>query len=739
MCLVTSEPTRRMTAAYRLRIRQMIRHAVSTSPGGRGLGALRVALSSLLMAFSLGAPSTRSVHAQPAHPKRLALLVGISDYDKGTNEDDGFGRLSTGPDLASMMHALAVFDKTRPWDVVTLQDSKATQQNIIATFHQHLISRARPGDTVLFYYTGHGHWVRAQNDPTELDGLDEVLVTWVPTQQQQLPLEKRHQVMYLIDDTIHDLLQQLSNKMLDPGTGKVRGNITVILDSCHSGNASKGSLIPKGRAYIPKIDGPLPPQAMGKGQPGMVGGEKGQASGWIDHRPPDEVVFISGCQSGQRSYMMHESAKGSVLTYYLSQGLEQLSRQRLNRLSYRQLFEWVSVKTLAENAEQQPQLEGNIDAPLFGDGKVPGTSGYQEVLGAKKVNGVTTLTLDAGFLYGVTRGSEYRIVRSEVTGASAKIADAEITQVAYGQSTAKVTREYVTALQPTDYQAARALETNHRFDGQPLRVLIKSPKTPVTDPMHLQKDQVAAQRGSEIEAKLHQENYWTRAGVDESNFDVRIGYENGAYFYQLASGRKTAVPEPLDATQLASLQKRLLGLWRWKRLADLTAPWPSQVKCEVRPLVPGGRIKTTGGGVTLLQPGDTAKLVCTNSSGGPLFVTAIYLQSNGEIQVFPKNPLAQQAVPGDGTPHQLFTIDDVEALEGKELEAMKVIATKDQRDFSGLALGKGARPPAKGPVDPVLDMLYGIVDGDSKGVRISSNPIAPSWFVTGVRWEIRPR
>src|SRR6267154_2435475 len=44
---------------------------------------------------------TNSSTIQLKAEQRRALLVGISDYDRGTNPDDGFGKLNTGPDISN--------------------------------------------------------------------------------------------------------------------------------------------------------------------------------------------------------------------------------------------------------------------------------------------------------------------------------------------------------------------------------------------------------------------------------------------------------------------------------------------------------------------------------------------------------------------------------------------------------------------------------------------------------------
>jgi hypothetical protein len=262
----------------------------------RIIGCARwVILCGFIAGSSLALPSLITLRpvcaASAAQPRqRLALLVGISDYSHGTNPADKFPDLNTQPDLLTMRSVLTDqgFESA---DIRILSDADGTQENIKAQFHQHLIDRARPGDTVLFYFTGHGHQVPAANDPHEPDGLDEVLVTWVPADKQQLPAPERHHLMYLVDDDLQVLLKQLAEKMRGPGD-KVEGSITVILDSCHSGSADRGSLIRKGRPWDERVDGPKPPAHAGD-----------VAGGWLDKKPLEGIQFISACESNQSAYL----------------------------------------------------------------------------------------------------------------------------------------------------------------------------------------------------------------------------------------------------------------------------------------------------------------------------------------------------------------------------------------------------------------------------------------------------
>src|SRR6266542_1878494 len=324
---------------------------------------------------------------QPAAGQRRALLVGIGDYDRGTSPDDAFGHLNTRPDIDNMSYVLKTYYSFPEANIRTLWNDNATQENIISEFKQQLIDKAKPGDQIVFYYTGHGHFVVDTSGDETADHLDEVLVTWVPKAKQSLPADKRHALMYMLDDTYESLLQQLAQKMKGPD-GKVAGSITVVFDSCHSGSATKGvPLVSKGRPWEERIDGPLPATTTNE-----------VASGWLSRKDEfDGVVFLAASQSGQLSYMMPGSAnKGSILTYHLATFLTNIARDKSTRITYKQMFDGIAPTISGMRASQDPQIEGAINTLLFGDGQPVITEPLPVV--RKVLPGPMRLQLIEGFL-----------------------------------------------------------------------------------------------------------------------------------------------------------------------------------------------------------------------------------------------------------------------------------------------------------------------------------------------------
>jgi hypothetical protein len=673
------------------------------------------------------APLTQTAQAQA--PTRRALLVGISNYEVGTNPIDGWRHLNTGPDLEHMRYVLDTYYGFKSDGMHVLRNEQATQEGIIREFRQHLISNARPGDVIVFYYTGHGFQVPDVSGDEVADHDDEVTVSWVPGDKQKLPDEQRRAMMYVLDDTYEQLLRELAQKMRGPD-GKVQGSITVIFDSCNSGSATKGMLIPKGRAWDPKIDGPRP----------AAPAAPDVASGWLSNARDQlaGVTFIAGSQSNQYSYMMPDSeTDGSILTHYLTEYLTTLASGKSDlKVTYKNVMDKVRAEVLAENKPQDPQVEGNLNSEIFGDGQ---PVDYQSLPTVRRVlPGAKQLELNVGSLHGITAGSRFDLYKGngDVKNPANKLAELELTEVRATTCVGNILNPATPAPPPSAYQGSQAVATAIQFAGKPLKVFVQ--KTPATSPP-------ARARENALADAITSQAFLTRS-ASENNFDVTLGWcegveddwcktNKGQFFYRRANGKNVALGTAVDA---ASLRKMLLADWRRKYLTTLTLPGRPKVTIEMV-AKDGTPIRRDAGGKILLKPGDEGQIRVTNTSGSPMFITLLYLKDSGEIEVWPGTDLvnAQQPLNSDSKPVSLFNITDITAPDGPEVEVLKIIATPRAADFTDLAFKPDERKGrAKGPRNPLEDLLLGFVDASPKGGKISTRE-TDNWYTDQITYEIR--
>ncbi|KAG8715603.1 hypothetical protein FRC11_002490 [Ceratobasidium sp. 423] len=157
------------------------------------------------------------------------LIIGINRYQRRDIHQDLMG---------SVGDAMSVFDFFTehlgvPKDrFVCLFDEHATRDAIINTFVNHLINNPaiRPHDAIVIYFAGHGDRMPAPAGWQSADGKVEMIL---PYDASTYDAHGRYN--YGIPDlTLAFLLYKLSQEK--------ENNITVILDSCHSGSGTRGEV-----------------------------------------------------------------------------------------------------------------------------------------------------------------------------------------------------------------------------------------------------------------------------------------------------------------------------------------------------------------------------------------------------------------------------------------------------------------------------------------------------------------
>ena len=159
-------------------------------------------------------------------PRKLALLVGINAYPSSSLFSPLMGCVT---DVELQRELLIHRFGFQPADILTLTDAKATREGILLAFQEHLIRQARPGDVVVFHFSGHGSRV---SDP-DRDNADGLNSTFVPV-DGALPEGFPTRGGTVQDITGHSLFL-LSRAIPSEG-------FTAVLDSCHSGGGTRGNM-----------------------------------------------------------------------------------------------------------------------------------------------------------------------------------------------------------------------------------------------------------------------------------------------------------------------------------------------------------------------------------------------------------------------------------------------------------------------------------------------------------------
>lgn len=159
-------------------------------------------------------------------PRKLALLVGINEYP----EQSGLAQLRGCVTDVELQRQLLVhrfgFNAA---DILTLTNAQGTRSQIFTAFEEHLIKQAKPGDVVVFHYSGHGSQV-IDPDRDFPDGLNSTFVPVDSALPPAFPFEGGV-VRDIMGHTLFLLMSALPSEL-----------VTVVLDSCHSGGGTRGNL-----------------------------------------------------------------------------------------------------------------------------------------------------------------------------------------------------------------------------------------------------------------------------------------------------------------------------------------------------------------------------------------------------------------------------------------------------------------------------------------------------------------
>jgi len=186
------------------------------------VGSALAAIGLNQLSFLQSAQRYGQVLAQST-PRKLALLVGINNYTSQPLE----GCLN---DVDLQRNLLIYRFGFNPKDILVLPDTKATRQGILTAFEEHLIKQAKPGDVVVYHYSGHGSRIFDPNPIVVEPGQEGLNGTFVPI-DSNLPdgyPDVGGSVQDIMGHTLFLLMSALKSE-----------NVTAVLDSCFAGGATR--------------------------------------------------------------------------------------------------------------------------------------------------------------------------------------------------------------------------------------------------------------------------------------------------------------------------------------------------------------------------------------------------------------------------------------------------------------------------------------------------------------------
>lgn len=471
-----------------------------------------------------------------------ALLVGIDAYR------------SPVPPLAGCLNdvkRMREFLEHRGGDasIHTLTDEEATRAAVIDAFRSHL-GAAGAADTALFYYSGHGS---QEPTPPELlaiepDGLDETLVLFDSRTEGQFDLADKE-------------LGKLISEVAESGA-----HVVVILDSCHSGTATRALGETVRRA--PSDQRPRPLKTFLHGASELAGGERDVGgSAWLTS--PSRHVLLAACRDEEEAKEIPlDGERRGVFSYFLVDALQQATAAP----TYRDLHRQVSAQVRGRVARQWPDFEaieaGDMDRPFLG-GAVPDRAPHVTVSRDPKYGWV----IDSGAVHGIPRATGEESTRLALFD--------EVPPPGKVDAAAALGEAHVTEVLPHVCRVELDLTDGDPDPARTYKAIVVSlplPKLPVGlkgDPQALDLIRTALRgAGPGAGPTLYVEE--APAGTAELAVEaLPASGAEGARYRILRSAERRPVVADLDGFTEASARElvaRLEHIARWTRLAQLRNP-----------------------------------------------------------------------------------------------------------------------------------------------------------------------
>lgn len=335
-----------------------------------------------------------------------------------------------------------------------------TYENIVNALKR-LTEVAQPGDQVLIHYSGHGGRATTTDEFKDIkgeSGIDEVIV----------PMDLGDsEGRYLRDTELHLLLQNMVQKNL---------YVTLVLDSCHSGGATRNVLDPnhgsvgvRGAGVIDTFNRPtgsLVASTQELRQAWRAGAQPGTrnanvASGWL--LEPEGYVLIAACRANEyaNEVVFEGHEKNGALSYWLVDSLKQLGPD----FTYAMLHSRLLAKVHGQFASQSPQLQGEGQRVVFGATERPQSRSFPVI--SAEPNG--PVLINAGLAQGVAPGTQFGIypaTEADFTNSEKRVAVVEVIETSPVNCQANIVDEDYSPTIEAGYQAVRLDGGKIRLSGR---------------------------------------------------------------------------------------------------------------------------------------------------------------------------------------------------------------------------------------------------------------------------------
>lgn len=611
-----------------------------------------------------------------------------------------------------------------------------TYANIVQAFAD-ITASAQVGDQVYIHYSGHGGRANTVY-PSLKQGIGQQDEGLVPMDIGDTP-EGR----YLRDVEMTTLLKRMTDKGLI---------VNIVLDSCHSGGATRGVLDCAIRSGIEPDLAPRTSDSLVASRAELEQNwrEKNQNQGLgVAGLPKSrDYVLLAACRSNEYAYeyaVNGSTEKHGALTYWMIDTLNSLALLG-QPISYKRLHDRVNAQIQSMFPQQIPMLIGENDRVVFGTDtwKTPFTVAVIKVISPAEVK------LNAGQAQGISRGTQFAIYSLNTTDfqdPKQRVALVEITKVGASESEAKV----LTA-------PAGGLDVTQPLEPGAPAIMTAAP-VELIQRVRFVDDKVAGEADNQLPAalvsaqsealnKVRQalvSNGWVQEvqGNESATYQVAIDREG---HYEICLGTPIPNLRPLLAiTDPAAPQRvveRLVHLAKYQavqRLDNATSKLAKVLKVEV--LNEDQQPFSDPQDLTI-QSGEILTLRLANQGSQPLKIAVLDLEPTWQISQLEIGGMEASFFNLDGgaiedIPLQLQVPEDEAYQQSREI--LKVFAIqKGLADFRWLTLPPLDEPPTSRGAALQQDMQHRLETVTRGDEPEAENPLNTLMAMIGADFDSPP-
>jgi hypothetical protein len=621
-----------------------------------------------------------------------------------------------------------------------------TRQNMVDYFRE-LGQEARPGSQVYIHYSGHGG--RATTVFPEIKGANELDEGLVPTDIGT------SEGQYLRDLELAHLLKELADRGLV---------VTVVLDCCHSGGATRGEAEVRGNDAIgnkPLQDTFEPvasPQALAETWRYLTGGStRGLKVAGIPEAK--DYVLLAACRQNELAFEFpfdeETKERNGALTYWLLDTL----KQPYPGQTYKDLFDRINAKIHSQFPTQTPILLGE------GNRKIFATEFGETVFAVPVMNvepddkGSPQALLAVGQANGVTKGTKFAIYPRSTTNLTKKADRVAIATIIQRGST-----QSLCSLEPIEGKEFKVEPGDQAVQiSVPLKlarkVLLFEQTEAAEDELSLSvlpanklRPEFFQKQKPALEAirQVLPENGWVELATDGSAVDYMVSINNkGEYEIGDSSGVpiKNITPSVLitDPKAPTTVINRLIHLAKYRAASQidntdtdsplsgkLTVQWLGSSDDYERgdPIPKQDQMeKFIDSSKPVVRKGEHIFLLIRNDSTDPLNIVALNFASDWSIeQILPTRESFITLDPGKEKVLPLAV--DLDGQDDKSDNFVKVFATLDQANFRYLELPSlnaefKSKTRSGIPKNP-LEILLAAIDAEQPLTRKLTVATSPS-------------